>query len=46
MPDDVNLLRRMVQEAAAEIIELKRELNDAKETRDNAVNLLISNRQT
>ena len=46
MPDDVHLLRRMVQEAAAEIIELKRELNDAKESRDNAVNLLIFNRQT
>lgn len=30
MPDDVDLLRRMVQEGAAEILELKSELKAAR----------------
>ncbi len=34
MPDDVNLLRRMVQEAAAEILELKATIEKLEELDD------------
>ena len=42
MPDDVDLLRRMVQESAKEVTMLQEDLKDACAVRDNAINALIS----